>query len=102
MPYEDCHDVPNTHCHKVPVQVKLFGILSEQSNIEQLKIANKISEGASGEVPADPKEGVHRSAIPSSPQDSPRNLRRYSLRKVPRGPREGAKEDTKEGVTSGT
>ena len=71
-------------------------------NIEQLKIAHQIFEGAPGEVQADPKEGVHRSAISSAPQDSPRNLRRYSLRKVPRGPREGAKEDTKEGVASGT
>ena len=66
MPYEDCHDVPNTHCHKVPVQVKLSGIL-----FEQLKIAYQISQGASGEVQADSKEGVHRSAIPSAPQDSP-------------------------------
>ena len=69
MPYEDCHDVPNTHCHKVPVQVELFGIFHEQC--AQLKIAHQIFEGAPGEVPADPKEGVHRSAIPSSSQDSP-------------------------------
>ena len=50
---------------------------------------------------ADSKERVYRSAISSSSQDSPRDLRGYSLREVSWGSGEGAQEDTTKGVTSG-
>ena len=52
-------------------------------------------------MPADPKEGVHWSAISSTEEDSPRNLCWCSIQEMSWSSWKGGEEDPKKGFTSG-